>query len=52
MIGISLGVTNTNSQSFGVQNNNFSKGKNSVYATKGEPMYQKEMDADEDGVII
>lgn len=51
MTGISLGVTNTNNQSFGIQNNNFSKGKNSVYAIKGESMYQKEMDADEDGVI-
>lgn len=51
MTGISLGVANTNNQSFGIQNNSFSKGKNAVYATKGEPMYQKEMDADEDGVI-
>lgn len=51
MTGISLGVANTNNQSFGIQNNSFSKGKNAVYATKGEPMYQKEMDTDEDGVI-
>lgn len=51
MTGISLGVTNTSNQSFGIKNNNFSQGKNAVYATKGEPMYQKEMDADEDGVI-
>ena len=51
MTGISLGDANTNNQSFGIQNNSFSKGKNAVYATKGEPMYQKEMDADEDGVI-
>lgn len=51
MTGISLGVTNTSNQSFGIKNNNFSQKKNAVYATKGEPMYQKEMDADEDGVI-
>ena len=51
MTGISLGVANTNNQSFGIQNNIFSKGKNAVYATNGEPMYQKEMDTDEDGVI-
>lgn len=51
MTGISIGITNSSNQSFGIQNNNFSKGKNSVYATKGEPMYQKEMDADEDGII-
>ena len=51
MTGISLGVATPNNQSFGIQNNSFSKGKNAVYATKGEPMYQKEMDTDEDGVI-
>ena len=51
MTGINLGVLNTSNQSFGIKSNNFSQKKNAVYATKGEPMYQKEMDADEDGVI-
>ena len=51
MTGIGLGVTNLANKSFGIQANNFSNSKNAVYATKGEPMYQKEMDADEDGVI-
>ena len=51
MTGIGLGVTNIGNKSFGIQTNNFSNSKNAVYATKGEPMYQKEMDADEDGVI-
>ena len=51
MTGIGLGVTNICNKSFGTQTNNFSDSKNAVYATKGEPMYQKEMDADEDGVI-
>ena len=53
MTGISLGVTNSSNQltSFGVNNNNFAKSKASVYAQKGEPMYQKEMDADEDGIV-
>ena len=51
MTGIGLGVTNIGNKSFGIQTNNFSNSKNAVYATKGEPMYQKEMDTDEDGVI-
>ena len=51
MTEIGLGVTNINNKSFGIQTNNFSNSKNAVYATKGEPMYQKEMDTDEDGVI-
>ena len=51
MTGIGLGVTNIGNKSFGIQTNNFSNSKNAVYATKGEPMYQKEMDIDEDGVI-
>lgn len=51
MTGIGLGVTNIGNKSFGIQTNNFSNSKNAVYATKDEPMYQKEMDTDEDGVI-
>ena len=51
MTGIGLGVTNIGNKSFGIQTNNFSNSKNAVYATKGEPMDQKEMDTDEDGVI-
>ena len=51
MTGIGLGVTNIGNKSFGIQTNNFSNSKNAVYATKGEPMYQKEMDVDEDGII-
>ena len=51
MTEIGLGVTNIGNKSFGIQTNNFSNSKNAVYATKGEPMYQKEMDTDEDGVI-
>ena len=51
MTGIGFGVTNVGNKSFGIQTNNFSNSKNAVYATKDEPMYQKEMDTDEDGVI-
>ena len=39
------GLTSFSNTSVGNQNNNV------VYAKKGEPMYQKEMDANEDGVI-
>ena len=41
MTGIGFGVTNVGNKSFGIQTNNFSNSKNAVYATKGEPMYQK-----------
>lgn len=41
-------ATNTAS---GFNNTGVEKNETVIYAKKGEPMYQKEMDADEDGVI-
>ena len=38
-------------QNFKMSNNVGTNSKNAVYASKGEPMYQKEMDVDEDGII-
>lgn len=43
-------IQNMSSVSFG-SNNAANKNSAVVYAREGEPMYQKDMDADEDGVI-
>lgn len=55
MTGIGFTSTATgvgiSQQNFKMNNNVGTNSKNAVYASKGEPMYQKEMDADEDGVI-
>ncbi len=44
-------IQSMNSTASGFNNTTIGKNDTVVYARKGEPMYQKEMDADEDGVI-
>lgn len=45
--GLQSAFVNKNGLNFGVKTNNNS----AYYAKKGEPMYMKEMDADEDGIV-
>lgn len=57
-------ISSNNSNSFGLQTNSFNKktaglnfgiktnnNNSCFYAKKGEPMYMKEMDSDEDGIV-
>lgn len=47
-----LSITSNSMPSFGLNNLNVNKNNSSAYyAKKGEPMYIKDMDGDEDGVI-